>query len=126
MAERSGYRLVMILGLSLVGLLAIVPLLGMFTWAPMMMGRGMLGAWSCPFGSSWGYPGGMGWGAMIIGLPLLLLFIVLLIAGAYLLLAPRRSGSDSDAALKILNERYAKGEITAEQYVQMKQELSKK
>jgi len=126
MAERSGYRLVLILGLLLVGLLVIVPLLGMSMWAPMMMGRGMMGAWGCPFGSGWGYAGGMGWGAMIIGVPLLLFFIVLLIAGAYLLLTPRGPSSDSDAALKILNERYAKGEITAEQYVQMKQELSKK
>jgi len=126
MAERSGYRLLLILGLLLVGLLVIVPLFGMFMWAPMMMGRGMMGAWSYPLGSGWGYMGGMRWGAMIIGVPLLLLFIVLLIAGAYLLLAPRRPSSDSDTALKILNERYAKGEITTEQYVQMKQQISKK
>ena len=125
MAERSGYRLLLILGLLLVGLLVIVPLFGMFMWAPMMMGRGMMGAWSYPLGSGWGYPGGMGWGAMI-GVPLLLLFIVLLIAGAYLLLTSRRPSSDSDAALNILNERYAKGEITTEQYAQMKQQISKK
>jgi putative membrane protein len=118
MAERSGYRLLLILGLLLVVLLVIVPLFGMFMWAPMMMGTGMMGVW--------GYPGGMRWGAMMIGLPVLLLFVVLLIAGAYLLLAPRGQGSDSDTALKILNERYAKGEITTEQYVQMKQQLSKK
>jgi len=118
MAERSGYRLLLILGLLLVGLLVIVPLFGMFMWAPMMTGGGMMGAW--------GYPGRMRWGAMIIGVPLILVFIVLLIAGAYLLLTPRGLGTDSDTALKILNERYAKGEITTEQFIQMKQELSKK
>jgi hypothetical protein len=50
MAERSGYRLLLILGLLLVGLLVIVPLFGMFMWAPMMMGRGMMGALEQIFG----------------------------------------------------------------------------
>jgi len=124
MAERSGYRLLLILGLLLVALLVIVPLFGMFMWGPMMMRGGMMGVSGCPLG--WGYSGGMRWGAMIIGVPLLLLFLALLIAGAYLLLAPRGSGTDSDTALKILDERYAKGEITKEQYTEMKQQLSKK
>jgi len=119
MAERSGVGIVLILALLLVGLLFVVPMFGMTMWGPMMMmGRGMMGGW--------GYPTGIGWGFMFAGMFVPFLFIVLLVVGAYFLLAPRKQTSEADTALSILNERYAKGELTREQYIEMKQHLSKK
>jgi len=119
MSERSHYWPLVIVALLLVGLLIVVPLFGMFMWAPMMMG-----GWNHGFG--WGYPGGMGWGAMIVGMLLPLLFMILLIVGAYLLLTNRGTPVETDVALKILNERYARGEISTQQYAEMKEQLSRK
>ena len=124
MSERSHYWPLVVVALLLLGLLIVVPMFGMFMWAPMMMGGGMMGGWNHGFG--WGYPGGIGWGAMIVGMLLPLLFIILLIVGAYLLLTNRRTSVETDAALKILNERYAKGEISTQQYAEMKEQLSRK
>ncbi len=83
-----------------------------------MMGRGMMGGW--------GYPYGMGWGFMLAGMLIPLLFIVLIIVGAYLWLTSRKEPVEGDKALAILDERYAKGEITKEQYLEMKANLTKK
>jgi len=83
-----------------------------------MMGGGMMGGW--------GYPGGFGWGFMFIGWLIPLLFVVLVVVGAYFLLAHRGVTGESERALTILNERYAKGEITKEQYLEMKQHLTRK
>lgn len=82
-------------------------------WGPMMMG-------------GWGYPAGMGRGFMFAGMPILLFFIVLIAVGAYLLLMHRGEAGVSEKALAILNERYAKGEITREQYLETKQQLTSK
>ena len=74
----------------------------------------------------WGYPTRWGWGFMFARMLIPLLFIVLLIVGAYLLLTPRREPMESERAITILDERYAKGEITKEQYLEMKENLTKK
>jgi putative membrane protein len=61
--------------------------------------------------------------------PLLLLaFLVLLALGAYYILKefakPDRSvPGHGERALEILKERYARGEITSEEYLKMKEEL---
>ena len=61
--------------------------------------------------------------------PLLLLaFLVLLALGAYYLIKefarPDRSvPGHGERALEILKERYARGEITREEYLKMKEEL---
>jgi len=74
-------------------------------------------------------PGMMGWGMMGFGLPFMLLvpiaFVLLIVLGLYYLFsgrdfATRYTESDS---LRILKERYAKGEITAEEYAKMKRDL---
>jgi len=91
---------------------------GMRMRGPMMMGGGMMGGW--------GYPTRWGWGFMFARMLIPLLFIVLLIVGAYLLLTPRREPMESERAITILDERYAKGEITKEQYLEMKENLTKK
>ncbi len=74
-----------------------------------MMGRGMMGQ------------SGMGYGRWIVGG---LIFLIILAAGLYLILS---SGETREAhanrALEILKERYAKGEITDEEFKRMKKEL---
>jgi len=118
MAQRTGFGIVLVLVVLLVGLLFLVPMFGMTLWGPMMMGGGMMGGWR--------YPAGMGWGFMFAGMLIPLGFIVLLIVGAYFLLTKRGETDGTEKALAILDERYAKGEITKEQYLEMKQNLTKK
>lgn len=70
---------------------------------------------------------GMGWGGL--GMVPMLLFWVLVILGIAVLvrwLARGSSGSSGDKpprAMDILEARYAKGEITREQFEQMKREI---
>jgi putative membrane protein len=74
----------------------------------------------------WDGSGAMGWGWIGLGIVHMLLFWFLIILGIVALLrwlagsAGRASGS---RALDILKERYAKGEVTREQFEQMKREL---
>lgn len=125
MAQKSNSGMALLLVLLLVGVLFVVPMLGIFMWSPMMRG-GMMGGWGAPYGYSWGYPTGTRWGFTFVGMLIPLAFIGLLIVGAYLLLKPRVESAGSEDALRILDQRYAKGEITSEQYSEMKQNLSKK
>ena len=125
MAQKSNSGMALLLVLLLVGVLFVVPMLGMFMWGP-MMGGGMMGGWGAPDGYGWGSPIGMRWGFMFIGMLIPLTFIGLLIVGTILLLKPRVESAGSEDALRILDERYAKGEITSQQYSEMKQNLSKK
>jgi len=67
----------------------------------------------------WGYGGG--WGMSMFGGPLLLIIIV----GAIIYYFTRRNGgTDSPTTREILDRRYAAGEITKEQYDQMKRDLA--
>jgi len=82
--------------------------------------------------SLYGYTSGMmmgmmgfGWGFMFL-IPLA--FLVLIALGAYYLITEfTKTGSASPGsgkgALEILKERYARGQITREQYLKMKEEL---
>jgi putative membrane protein len=79
--------------------------------------------------TSWGgYMSGMmgfGWGFMFL-IPLA--FLVLIVLGAYYLITGftrtgRFSSGDGKRAFEILKERYARGEITREEYLKMKEEL---
>lgn len=83
----------------------------------------------------WGWPnmmggffgGGMGWIGMILGF----IFFILIIIGIILLIVwivKRTTHSEIEdktgsKALEVLKERYAKGEITKEQYESMKKDL---
>jgi len=120
MAQRSGFGIVLALLVLVIGLLFVVPILGMLMFGPVMMGGGMMGGWSYPTGI------GRGWGFMFAGMLIPLVFVVLLVVGAYYLLTPRGETAGSEAALRILDERYARGEITKDQYLEMKQHLTKK
>lgn len=118
MSDRSTTGIVIVLVLLLFGFLIIFPMLGMFAWGPMMMGRGMMGGWGLPAGPRWGF--------MFVGMLIPFLLIILLAVGAYLLLTSRGRSIEGERAHTILNERYAKGEITKEQYVEMKKHLTEK
>ncbi len=65
------------------------------------------------YGPYWG----MGWGMWII--PLLIILIV------YLLFRNNSQNKNQETPLEILKRRYAKGEVTKEEYEQMKNDLSK-
>lgn len=89
----------------------VLPLLMWSPWGGHMMGaRGFMG---------------YGWGFTIV-IPIL--FLGLIALGVYLLItgfgrSGRRASSRDERPLQILNERYARGEITEEQYLKMKEEL---
>lgn len=71
------------------------------------------------------YPGGMGWGWF--GIPLMLLFWGVLLFAVIMLvryLAAGR-GSSHGNAIEILRERYARGEISFEEYEESKRNLEK-
>lgn len=79
-------------------------------WAPSMLGMGMMG---------------FGWGFMFL-IPLA--FLVLVGIGVYYLFKELTKSKESfrnspKRTLEILNERYAKGDITRDQYLRMKEEL---
>ncbi|HEY6094758.1 MAG TPA: SHOCT domain-containing protein [Gallionellaceae bacterium] len=76
----------------------------------------------------WGHMGdyGWGWGAMGIGM---LLFWAILIAGIVLLVrltwgsGPSAGRGREKSALELLQERYARGEIGREEFLQKKGDL---
>lgn len=75
--------------------------------------------------------GGFGFGGMLLGGLLMLAFWVLVIGGVIWLVVTLARGSQSTAGaptagqipLDILKTRYAKGEITKEQFEEMKRDL---
>jgi putative membrane protein len=71
---------------------------------------------------------GMGWGWIGFGVVHMLLFWVLVILGIVALMralsgGPRNEGERPAHAMEILKARYAKGEITREQFEQMKRDI---
>ncbi len=115
-----------------VGLVALVTVLALVLLSvfvmPMMMFGGMMGGWNPSTWAGWG--GNTWWGWL-----LMLLFWLLLSGGgvAFVAWAVRRSrvgasgggtGSRPNEALEILRHRYVQGEITSEQFEQMKRDLT--
>ena len=79
--------------------------------------------WAMGPGMMWG--GGMGWFGMIF----MLAFWVLVIVGLiylirWLIQSTKSREQGGSGALDILNERYAKGEISREEFNQVKKDLS--
>lgn len=67
---------------------------------------------------------GMGWGWIGLGMVHMLLFWVLVILGIVVLFRSLGGRGNEDArALEILKARYAKGEITRDQFEQMKRDI---
>jgi putative membrane protein len=71
-------------------------------------------------GAGWGWGLGFGWIFMILFWGLIILGIVAL---AKWLFSSAGSGASGKGTLEILKERYARGEITREQYEQMRKDL---
>ncbi|MHB8907552.1 MAG: SHOCT domain-containing protein [Syntrophales bacterium] len=71
-------------------------------------------------GYGWGMGTGLGWLFMILFLILLILFAVYLIK---LIVGTAKRGDKEGNPVQILKTRYARGEITREQYDGMKKDL---
>ncbi len=96
---------------------AAVLLLGLLG-AGMMMGPGMMGWGGYGFGPWWGILGMVFWVLIILGAVLLLAWIFR--QGQPAGVGP---GPSANRPLDILRERYARGEITKEQFDQMRRDL---
>lgn len=115
----QGKNLAIIVGVVVVAIL-LLGLLGGGMMAGPMMGWG---------GFGYGHGGySFGWWGIAMGI-VMLLFWALIIGGAiWLVVSLFRQGravgvSTGRSALDILSERYARGEITREQYEQMRRDL---
>ncbi|MCO5099353.1 MAG: SHOCT domain-containing protein [Burkholderiaceae bacterium] len=80
----------------------------------------------------WGNMGGMwGGGAGFLGMALMFLWWALVVVGVFFLVRmlmgrlPGRGDDPDDRALRILRERYARGEIQSEEFEQKKRELTR-
>ena len=74
----------------------------------------------------WGGMDGMGWGWIGLGVVHMLLFWVLVILGIVALVRWLAGGPADDGAARaidILKARYARGQITREQFEQMKRDI---
>jgi uncharacterized membrane protein len=74
----------------------------------------------------WGYQPDVGRGFMLVGALIPLFFVLLIMVGLYLWLTSRREPVEEVRSITILNERYAKGELTRDQYLEKKDQLTKK
>lgn len=84
-----------------------------------------------PYGSSFGMMGvGWGWGAVMMIIPALLLILVLLAAlGAFTpspAYVPPAYAPPPSSALETLNARYARGEISREDYERVRADLERR
>ncbi len=108
-------------------ILAVIVLIILFAGPMMFMGPGMMGP-GMMGGYGYGYGYGFNWLGAIVRIIVFLIFLGLIAFGVYYLLGggrpTPRGPMPSSRALEILKERYAKGEITKEEYDRMKKELS--
>ena len=107
------------------GVLVLIVLAGRALGTGMMMGRGMDGWYGAhPFaggGWMWGLGMGLGWLGMLAFWGALIALAVLLFrryAG------PAPDGEPGESVREILDRRFAAGEITREQYEEMRQTLA--
>jgi putative membrane protein len=112
--------------LALVAVIVIIIVAGALSMTFMMGG----GGWGGMMGPGMMGFGLMGWGGMGFGWMMLLpvIFLVILIVGVYFIVTWLR-GEDKtshvpNTALEVVKERYAKGEITAEEFKKMKRDLT--
>lgn len=68
----------------------------------------------------YGDMGSWGWSMMIVGALIWIGFLAVFAAIAWAAIRPRRESADP---LELLKERYARGQITHEQYEQTKEDL---
>lgn len=99
--------------------LTLLPLLVACTgpYGPMMGGWSNNGNYACPFGYGYGYGGMFMWILFLIILGIVVYFIV------QNLKTKKDIGQTTESPIEILKKRYAKGEITKEEFDRMKNEL---
>lgn len=68
---------------------------------------------------------GMGWGGMGVGMGIIWILVILAIAALVMLVLKRPAGASGDRSIGIARERYARGEITREQFEEIKRDLGK-
>ncbi len=116
MSGRDGLWVVVVV----LGILVLLPVLGMMVmmfpgWGwmmgPGMMGPGMMGRWGWG-GGSWGWAGFLG-----------VVALLLLVAGVALVVYGLTRRGNADGALDVLRRRLASGEITPEQYEELRKLL---
>lgn len=115
---------------ALLVIAAVMPLLGMaFLGMTTRWGNGMMGGMMGPGMMGGWTPGGLGVGwiwNLFVAL-FLVGFLVVIVVGVYYLvtghLGATLSKVTEPTAVQILKQRYARGEITKEQYLEMKRHL---
>lgn len=120
-----------VIGIVLIVVLVVLLLGGAGMMGFGMMGPGMMGGYGGMGGMMGGF-GAQGFGFNPLGAILSLVFWVLIIAAIVFLVVwlarnPGRAGltaPSGDPALEILKARYAKGEITKEQFEEMRRTLT--
>ena len=116
---------VIVIGIAVLVILVLVA--GLF--APLIYGRGYGYGWGMMGPGMMGGYGAQGFGFTPLGAILPLVFWALIIAGGVLLVlwfvrgGAGRTAASGESALDILKTRYAKGEITKEQFDAMKRDL---
>ena len=77
-------------------------------------------------GDGWGHMGGWGWGMAIFGL---LFMTVVVVLGAWLIWSTTRRAEPewrtASRAVELLDERYARGELDRDQYLEQKADLER-
>jgi putative membrane protein len=110
----EGERAVLIAVVAVV----VIVVVAAFSMVTMMGGygwRGMMGSGMMPFG-------GMGFGWPILWASV---FVIILLVGLYFVFTGfRREEEPSTKPVEILKERYARGEITSEEFQKMKRDLA--
>ncbi|NNM54929.1 MAG: SHOCT domain-containing protein [Spirochaetales bacterium] len=71
----------------------------------------------------WGMPGYFGWGGWVMGLVMVAVLAVVIVVGIRLVNKTDRSHQHEESALEVLKKRYARGEISQEEYRTMRDEL---
>lgn len=115
--------LVVLVVLLVLLVLVLLPALVMALFMSGMIGGGMMGG-GMMGGNTW-----WGWLSMLLFWVLLVGGLVAVLIWAVRQITPagdseRGAGSRPDDALEILKQRYARGEITAEQFEQIKRDLT--
>lgn len=117
--DTDGQRLGLLLLVAL-GVLVLFPLL--------FMGIGMMGVGGM-MGGAWGghmWDGGTATGWFpLVGLAMQLLFVLVLVAGAYLLYRAVTGTDGHDPAIEELRSAYARGELTNEEYENRREALER-
>ena len=74
---------------------------------------------------NWGWcmPGYFGWGGWVMGLVMVAVLAVVIVLGIRLVNRTDRSHQREESALEVLKKRYARGEISQEEYRTMREDL---